>query len=259
MLFEGIKDPIMREPDCQGSHSRAWQCDLDALRKALNVQPEDDGTLVHWIIEAPWAHMVWHSYAIICVHLRPLPDNRPTKQYLKGATHELWVYALDPDKPRLPMIEGSSQATNGFLVPKNFAAQFIVENDAAALLKVKDAVQKVCDGMLSPDTDYVRHWAHLFGDNMLKPGAGETRIILDGQAEVIIPPKPGPQDLHQMCQSIECGNLVCCVSGEIGSVISIVGEDGQHPSYYLMFLDDSIRLVANRNLARLVCLIGFCR
>jgi hypothetical protein len=61
------------------------------------------------------------------------------------------------------------------------------------------AVQDIVVGKLSPDTDYIRHWAHRFGDNMLLDGAGETRIFINpGEAteqQIVIPPQPGPQDI----------------------------------------------------------------
>ena len=117
------------------------------------------------VVEAPWAHPIWHSYAVILVHLRPLPDGRPTKFYLAAATHEIWLYALDPDQPRQPMIEFGQPK---WLTPMNFGAQFIAASDEAAKLKVEEAVQDIVAGKLSPDTDFIRHWAYRFGDNMLK-------------------------------------------------------------------------------------------
>jgi hypothetical protein len=141
---------------------------------------------------------------IVLVHLRPLPDGRPTMFYLDGATHEMWLQALDPDGSREKVIAGAplGRATCQVLTPTNFAAQFIAEDDEAALIRIRDAVRRICEGTLNPDTDYIRHWMHLVGDNMIKDKAraGETRIVLGvgtpNATEVVIPAKPGPQDMH---------------------------------------------------------------
>ena len=193
-------DPINLTPTLSGSASRAWRCDLDALRKRHNRAPEDDGTVAMWVIEAPWAHPIWHSYHMALIHLRPMPDGRRTRIYLEGATHEIWLHALDPEGKRQPLIEGFmwGPETCQPLTPKNFAAQFTEPGDEAATARCEKAIQRICDGALSPDTDYIRHWMHLFGSNMLKGDpkrAGETRIITPA-GEVVIPGRPGPQDLH---------------------------------------------------------------
>lgn len=193
-------DQIDLVPDVSGRHGKAWRAHLAAALARAGIKPENDAGLVVWIVEAPWAHPAWHSYAIVCVHLRPMADKRPTKIYLDGATHEIWVYALDPRGKRQALIENPTfgAETCQFLTPCNFAAQFIEPSDDAARGRVEAAVRAICDGALSPDTDFVRHWAHLFGSNMMKDRAGETRIIFGDPekpaVEIVIPPHPGPQD-----------------------------------------------------------------
>jgi hypothetical protein len=162
-----IVDPISARPVIAGKHGKAWLCDLAEARRRLSVRDEDDGTLAHWIVEAPWAHPVWHSYSIVLVHLRPMPDGRKTLIYLDDASHELWVMACDPNKDRNGVLAGGS-VDGLWLYPKNFAAQFIEITDELAQERVKRAVEAVCDGRLSPDTDFISAWAQLFGDNMLK-------------------------------------------------------------------------------------------
>lgn len=162
-----VKRPVSAEPVLKGDKGKAWLCDLEAARRHYGVTTDQDATLAHWIIEAPWAHPIWHSYSLILVHLRPLADGRKTMFYLPDATHEIWVYALDPDADRDAAIANGS-APSMWLDPKNFAAQFIEVEDSLAYDRVKAAVQKICDGKLSPDTDFTYQWAKLFGDNMLK-------------------------------------------------------------------------------------------
>jgi hypothetical protein len=163
-----IKDPVSAPPIVSGPVGRAWLCDIDAVRRALNTKPERDPVLADWVVEAPWAHPAWHSYAVVLVHLRPLPD-RQTMFYLDGATHELWVLALDPNKDRNKILIGRER--NYWLQPINFAAQFIEASDELALTRVRAAVQEICNGVLCPDTDFIRQWVQRFGDNMLKDRA----------------------------------------------------------------------------------------
>ena len=95
-------------------------------------------------------------------------------------------------------------ATPPLLHPANFHGQFVEPNDAAAAARIRATVQDVLDGKLNPDTDYMRHWMHRFSASNIKGDpktAGETRITIDhgdGSAptEVVIPPQPGPQDMH---------------------------------------------------------------
>lgn len=190
-------EPVIVPPTITGTHGRAWKCDHAAFVAKHGVKPgEVDATVVNWLIEAPWAHPFWHSYTLTLVHLRPMPDARPTIFYLDGASHELWLYALDPGKPREPAIRG--EAFPSWLTPSNFAAQIVAPSDEAAAARIEGAVRRICDGTLSPDTDFIRQWMHLFGDNMIKgdkKGAGETRLITPAGV-LVIPPQPGPQDLN---------------------------------------------------------------
>ena len=156
----------MPEPTVNGLAGRAWRCDLEALRGRLKVAPEDDGTVVMWVVEAPWAHPLWHSYALVLVHLRPMPDGRPTKIYLDGASHELWLYALNPKCDRGKAVQG--QAPLQWLTPVNFAAQLIEPSDTAAFARIHRTVEAICAGRLNPDTDARSQWTTLFGDNMMR-------------------------------------------------------------------------------------------
>lgn len=164
-----IIDPITKIPDFFGSHGKAWLCDTVALRNNLKVKPEDDATICQWVVEAPGYHPIWHSYTIISVHLRPMPDKRETIMYLPDATHEMWVFALNPEKAtRNQMIEGSVKALGkSFLTPKNFGAQYIELDDDLARHRIRQTVKDVCDG-LSPDVDNMMAWRRLFGSNMVK-------------------------------------------------------------------------------------------
>ena len=152
-------DKIEKVPDVFGVGGQAWKCPHEADGKA--------GVAV-WLIEAPWAHPIWHSYMLVLVHLRPLPGGPPPNFYLEGATHELWLHAIDPSVERQTILS-TGKATRKLLWPMNFAAQIIEPTDELARERVEGAVRKVCAGQLSPDTDFRRDWEALFGSNMLKP------------------------------------------------------------------------------------------
>lgn len=151
-------DPVSAAPAMQGPRGRAWAVPLEPLAAVAGAVV---GTL---LIEAAWAHPIWHSYMLSVCHLRPMPDMPEPALHLPGATHEVLLAALDPAEPRQRALEGSRPRP---LVPFNFSAQIIERGDAAALERVWRAAQAVCDGRLSPDTDHRRAWTALFGDNML--------------------------------------------------------------------------------------------
>ena len=151
---DAAADPVSAEPAILGPRGRAWTLPLPS---AL--------TVASLMIEAPWAHPFWHSYAFWLVHLRPAPGTPELIIHLPGATHELVLAALDPKHPRERVLAGGPLPV---LTPMNFAAQIIEPTDAAALERVWRAAQAVCDGRLSPDTDHRHSWAALFGGNMLQ-------------------------------------------------------------------------------------------
>jgi hypothetical protein len=198
-MTEAILDPITATPCFAGPSGRAWRCRPPLYREEPGFNEGEDAHAAGWVIEAPQAHPFWHSYLMTLIHLRPLPVNRPTIFYLEGATHEIWLHALTPDGSRQKLVDGHSpggEASN-LLVPLNFAAQLIELSDESAVKRCEAAIQRVCDGTLSPDTDHIRTWMHLFGDNMIKDRkrAGETLLVTPGGV-VRIPARPGPQDLN---------------------------------------------------------------
>lgn len=173
-----ILDPVTVTPELTGPRGRAWLMDLVTSRLRHGMDPVKDGTLSVWVVEAPWAHPIWHSYAMILVHLRPVPGGPDVVTYLEGATHEFWLFVLDPGEPpkwqtfREVLIRGGRYGFNdapGLLTPMNFGAQFIADSDEAARERVKASVQAVVDGVLSPDTDATADWRSIWGEAMIRP------------------------------------------------------------------------------------------
>jgi hypothetical protein len=164
-----IKDPIPDVPVVQGPHGRAWLCDRLAGLRKLKFDPAQDASLDHWMVEAPWAHPAWHSYSILLIHLREMPGEQKgaTKFYIPDATHELMVYALNPEQDRRPLL-ATAIPDRHWMTPGNFAAQFIEITDDLARERVRNTVQMICDGKLSPDTDFTRDWVRLYNNSMIK-------------------------------------------------------------------------------------------
>lgn len=162
-----ITDKIEAPPTLQGHHGKAWLCDVAAGLRRLGITAEQDSILAHWVIEAPWAHPAWHSYSLVLIHLRPLPDRRKTLFYLDDATHEIMLYAIGPDADRNGMVQ-TGMAERVWLHPGNFAAQLIEPDDDLAKARIRATVQDIIDGQLSPDTDFTREWVRRFGDNMMR-------------------------------------------------------------------------------------------
>lgn len=73
----------------------------------------------------------------------------------------------DPDHPREPFIKGDMPALP-FLTPVNFSAQLRCTNDEAAKTLAEYTIREICDGQLSPDTDWIREWVRRFGNAMIK-------------------------------------------------------------------------------------------
>ncbi|WP_065755248.1 hypothetical protein [Bradyrhizobium paxllaeri] len=163
-----VKRPVPITPDVAGLHGCAWKCNVPVLLALRNLKLEDDACLGMWVIEAPWAHPIWHSYLITLVHLRPMPNKPPPIMHLAEATHEFLLYATDPDADREAIIRGQLLPFEAMLTPVNFGAQLVEVSDDLAMARIVKAIQEICDGRLSPDTDHQRQWVDRFGNNMIK-------------------------------------------------------------------------------------------
>lgn len=171
---------LQAPPTRQGTHGKAWQIDLAAWR-AMAGKP--GGEICGWIVEAPWAHPMWHSYFLSAVHLRHVEGFAPAVIHLPGATHEVMLFALNPE---------FSPALDEFprvLTPSNFVGQWIAESDEAACAKVEACVDDILVGQLSPDTDFRRHWIQRFSDSNIKPewkGAPDSMVGIASDGGVVL-------------------------------------------------------------------------
>lgn len=162
-----VHDLVGIAPILAGPKGRAWRVDLDALRVTMAVGAQEDGTLAAWIVEAPWVHPIWHSYALTLLHLRPVVGIPPPKFYFPGATHELWLHALNPEAKREGLILGRASYSQYCMNQLNFGGQFVEVEDQLADERVRSAVQEVIDGKLSADAGDMSAWGRRFGKHMI--------------------------------------------------------------------------------------------
>lgn len=158
----------LTEPTLQGRLGKAWLVDMveaNRRRGFADNDPKVSVTLPGWVVSAPYAHPVWSHYWISCISLRDVPGLPPAKINLAGATHEVFVFALNPRK------EVMVNEYPDPLMPANFIGQFVEESDASASARVQQAVQDVIDGTLNPDTDFLWMWVKRFSGSNLKKEA----------------------------------------------------------------------------------------
>jgi hypothetical protein len=155
-------------PDKSSAYGAAWKIDMDSIR--ADHPDKVDSTVAAWIVFAPWAHPAWCCYAIMAIHLRPTDGLKDPVIRLPTATHEVWVYALDPD--REPDLRNPIKT---YLTPANFVGQWTsqvrrnpVDLDRDAARKIELHIDEILAGELSPDTDFIQEWVVRFSDSNLR-------------------------------------------------------------------------------------------
>lgn len=115
--------------------------------------PSAAETVCSWIVTHPQGHPLWSQYLLAVVRLTDHPDFLPPIRQFDGATHELLVVALDPDKgPYAPdTMDRFLDASLPFLTPVNVAHQIEGTDDEARLLAAYGA-WGVTVGALWPET-----------------------------------------------------------------------------------------------------------
>ena len=166
-----VLDMVLPEPWLVGHLGRAWRCDLDAAKRN-DGRPDSTATIGMWVIEAKYAHPIWHSYILAICHLRPIEGVPPAVLAMHGATHEFWLAALDPEKgSREKLINGTLPGRDGavqILHHMNFSAQLVALTDPQAVGVMEATVRDVCNGALNPDTDHRRAWIRRFGSSGMR-------------------------------------------------------------------------------------------
>ncbi len=126
-----------------------------AAESAANNLWDFDGIVGHpttlrmCLLRRPDAHPAWHDYVVCLVHLRSAEGFPPAHKHRADCSHELMLWACDPDA------EASPKDVNSYriLTPSNLIYQPAALTDSQALRVFSRFVAALSRGDLSPDTD----------------------------------------------------------------------------------------------------------
>jgi hypothetical protein len=123
-----------------------------ADRVPPTTHADNPATLDQWIITAPFWHPIWSQYVLGLVSLAELPDTPPPYLQRPGMTHELIVFALNPEHGPYRAADFNSRQLEGIvLTPVNIAEQ-VTCTDQQALDLARLCVAGVVNGVLCPET-----------------------------------------------------------------------------------------------------------
>lgn len=181
--FTKLPDLPPQPADHVGPHGQAWRVDTAAILREQVAKagkaPPIELQVCHWVVHAPYSHPIWPCVAVMCISLRDIEGWPPATILLEGATHEVMVAALEPDRP----VRIDKPAA--MLQPLNFAGQFIAASDEAARARIEETVRDICAGTLNPDTDNRRAWADRFSRSNAKPGFDTPDALVIGQGTAL--------------------------------------------------------------------------
>lgn len=143
---------------------------------AYDPPPRNDSVFgKSWWVDAPWAHPVWSSYAVMLYDLTSQSGDgiQPTI-HAQGVTHEVVVMALDPQDAGYR--EWTSEKAPSLLQPPNHIYQFYAKNDTAAAQRIETLVQNIAQGKVNPDTDARQQWELMFADGVIAADQSETTL-----------------------------------------------------------------------------------
>lgn len=148
------------EPTYSGPGGKAWKCGLTLPETASEEdRAAFEASVGEYIIHAPHAHPFWSWYYLAGITLRDIPGSPPASRQFEGATHELLVLSLDPDKPApRPNGEFGQQGALHPLSPPDHVIQTMFVNDEQFGEIVDLFAQAVVNGVLSPDCDWRERW-----------------------------------------------------------------------------------------------------
>ncbi len=112
--------------------------------------------LDRWLLHCPLSHPFWPWCVVSVISLRDVPGMKPAVITTPGATHEVMIFALDPDfHPDDRWCTGGAGRWNArTLTPANLVEQLVGLTDEHANELVFLFAHSCCDGLTSPDSDY---------------------------------------------------------------------------------------------------------
>jgi hypothetical protein len=136
----------LREPDRVGLAARAWR---------IPPVGRHERDFHAWIIHAPSSHPLWPWHALAACQLDGIPGFPEPHRRSPDATHELAMFALNPDHYP-PNVDGGKIY---HLTPADIVEQFSGMSDAGMALLLDLCLAAVCDGVLGADSDWRAQWA----------------------------------------------------------------------------------------------------
>lgn len=127
-----------------GTHGNARRLDRAAFHAS------HPAGLDSWILTGPRWHPIWYQYNLGVVSLADAPGLPPAKLQRPGVTHELTVFALNPEHGPLDARHLPEEPLP-FLTPVNIVEQVTTTDQRARELAFLCA-RAVVDGLLWPET-----------------------------------------------------------------------------------------------------------
>jgi hypothetical protein len=150
-----------------GSHAQAWRCNRAAALRRHKIAL--DPVIADWIVHVPGLHQAFHTIHIALQHLRPLHIGDRITRAVPGATHELWITALDPAHDHAATVQGAGHPHRVAYLAQLFAAQIVASDDPAAASRIAATIDLITTGDLNPLDQ--PQWIALFGDAMFEKAA----------------------------------------------------------------------------------------
>ena len=138
---------------------------------AVENRPNKDtiASLSRWQMVIPSAHPMWSRFVLMCASLADFPGVPPAKKQFPEATHEITVFAIDPNFPQ----EKWEQGGIGVMEPVNHVWQFC-STDAIAEELMEHIVQMLIDLELFVEPSGIAGARDLFNECCLHWLAGRS-------------------------------------------------------------------------------------
>lgn len=113
-------------------------------------------TLCAYVIHAPLSHPFWAWHVMVVMHLRPTAKHGEANLRFPGASHEVFLTALDPTHD--DQIDVDDAETWKHMSPPDYVGQVMLADDDQALRLGELMAKSITDGHLVPDSDHTTWW-----------------------------------------------------------------------------------------------------
>lgn len=144
----------------EGNAGRGFRAELLPADDRPNV--DSITCLGRWNLYLPGQNPFWTRYTLGVVHLRDSKAISPAKKHFPEATHEIDVFAVDPDFPEEKFAEGGTAP----LEPINHVVQFVARDDREAVLVAEKMVRRLVEGLEFAEPSGISGARELFAANV---------------------------------------------------------------------------------------------